>query len=134
MKKEIYIACATDDGENFSKEHFGSADFYLIYSLNLKNGKLKFVSRRENKSIKEKAHGDPEKAKSVAKLFKDVQILMAKVMGPNILIIRKKFIPVISNEESISKAINRLKKKIDLIKKNLEKPTGLIREIIYINK
>jgi len=40
MEELIKLVCATDDGKNFSKEHFGSATKYLVYNLNIVSWKL----------------------------------------------------------------------------------------------
>jgi len=133
MKQDfVKIACGTDDGINFTKEHFGSASFYLIYFFNLKTGEIKKIEERKNTSIEEEMHGDPKKAQSISALLKDVQVLVAFVMGPNIVRIRKKFLPIISRERSIKIALEKLKKQSNKIRQELKKKTGIDKEIIYL--
>ncbi len=133
MVKVVNVACGTDDGINFTNEHFGSAKFYLIYSLNLETGQSKYIRKIENTSVQEKIHGDPEKAMSISELLKDVQILMSFVMGPNIVRMRKVFIPVISRKKNINDALKKLTEKIDIIIKDLKIPSGENKEVIYFH-
>ena len=49
MVKVVNVACGTDDGINFTNEHFGSAKFYLVYTLNLETGQFKYLKRIEKK-------------------------------------------------------------------------------------
>ncbi len=132
MINQVNIACGTDDGINFTDEHFGSAKFYLIYALNLETGELKYTKKIKNTSPQEEIHGDPIKAHSVSELLKDVQVLMSSVMGPNIVRIRKKFIPVISREKNIDVAIKKLKGKASIIKESLKIPAGKDKKTVYI--
>ncbi len=129
---QINIACGTDDGVTFTEEHFGSAKFYLLYTLNLETGELNYVDKIYNTSPQEQTHGDPKKAKSVSELMQNVHVLVGSAMGPNIVRMRKKFIPVISRERDIESAMEKLKDKLDVIKRNLEMPPEEDREIIYI--
>lgn len=130
--KIVKIACGTDDGIRFTEDHFGSAKFYLIYTLDLKNKNINFIKKVKNTSISEKLHGDPKKAKSVSNLLKKIQVIVGFLIGPNIIHLRKKFIPVISKEKNINKTLKRLIDKIDLIKKGLEIEQGKSKNIIYI--
>jgi len=131
MIKTVKLACATEDGINFSKEHFGSAKKYLIYSLNLDNGEIQFLKEIKNPTPDEKKHGDPEKAKAVSDLLSDVQILINLAFGPNIIRIRKKFVPIVSKEKNIKKSLNELKTMLDKIKLSLNKKGD--KDILFIN-
>ncbi len=103
------FAFATDDGESFTKEHFGSAKYYLIYDYN-SNKNLEFIEKIENTTGEEEKHGDEEKARRVMSLMmsKGVKIFVAQIMGPNITIIRKRFVPVISRISSIDETIKKM--------------------------
>jgi len=133
MTNQVNIACGTDDGVNFTDEHFGSAKFYLIYTLDLETRELRYTKKIENTSPQEEVHGDPIKAHSISELLKDVQVLMGSVMGPNIVRIRKRFTPVISRGKNIEDAIKKLKEKASIIKKNLKIPTGKDKKTVYID-
>ncbi len=102
------FAFATDDGENFTREHFGSAEYYLIYEYD--GEELKFMERIANTTGEEEKHGDEEKARRVMNLMRDkaIKVFVASVMGPNITIIRKRFVPVISRINNIEEAIKRM--------------------------
>ncbi len=131
---KIKLTCATDDKINFTKEHFGEAKVYLIYELNLENKELTFLEERKNTSSKEEVHGDPKKAKEISRLLNDVQILVAFAMGPNIVRMRKKFVPVISRKINIKNALELLKSKTDELKGEVEKPIGEDKEIIFLKE
>lgn len=130
MGEIIKIACATDDGIDFSKEHFGSAKKYLVYSLDLENGMLKFLKEIKNQTPEEKVHGDPEKARAVSNELKEMKVLVNSFFGPNIVRMRKKFVPIVSNEKNIKKALEKIKQKCDEIKSSLNQ-TG-DKNILYI--
>lgn len=130
--KKTKIALGTDDGKTLSNDHFGSAKFFLIYELDLRNGNVAFVKKIKNTTPKEKKHGDPRKAKSVGQLLRDVSVLIGFVMGPNIVRIRKKFLPVISREKEIKKVLEKLPQFLDQISKEVSKKPGEDRKIIYI--
>ena len=121
MVDSVKIACGTDDGINFANEHFGSAKFYLLFELNLNNGSIKEAGKILNTSIEEKEHGDPKKAASVSEMLKDVQVLVGFVMGPNIVRMRKRFVPIVSREKNIRRSLERVSKLADEIKAELNK-------------
>jgi len=112
------VMTKTDDGVTFTEEHFGSAKFYLLYAINLETGELNYVDKIYNTSPQEQTHGDPKKAKSVSELMQNVHVLVGSAMGPNIV--------------RIESAMEKLKDKLDVIKRNLEMPPEEDREIIYI--
>ncbi len=127
LGKMIKVAVATDDGKTISEKHFGSADFYLIYDME----KIKLLEKRENTSIEEKGHGNPEKARSVSNLLKDVDVLLGFAMGQNIVRIRKRFVPVISRIKDIKKALDVLKQKSDEIEAQLNEKE---KKVLFLRK
>lgn len=134
MSDKVKIACGTDDGVAFTSEHFGSAEYYLIYSWDLEKAEIKYVKKVENSSAPEEIHGDPVKARSVTELLREVQVLIGKVMGPNIVRMRKKFIPVICRDRNISWALEALKSRMAEVEENLKLMPGQDRKIIYLNQ
>ena len=126
------LACATDDGKNFTEEHFGDAKFYLVYELDLENKELTFLKQINNTSGEEKTHGDPKKAASISEIMVDVQVLVGFAMGTNVTRIRKKFVPVISRKKIIGDALEEILNMIQPIKSNLEKPKEEDRDILFI--
>ena len=131
---KIKLACATDDKQNFTKNHFGDAELYLIYEMDLENNELKFLEERKNTSSEEEIHGDPKKAGEISELLNDVQVLVAFAMGPNVVRMRKRFVLVISRILNIKDALELLKSKKDEIKKEAEKPKGEDKEIIFLKE
>ena len=105
----IKIVCATDDGTNFSKKHFGSAQKYQFYSLDPENGKIWFIKEIENLTPAEKAHGDPDKANAVSEVLNEAQVLVNLVFGPNIVRMRKRFVTITSTEKNIQRWLNGIK-------------------------
>ena len=109
---KLKVAFATDDGKTFMSRHFGDAEYYYIYEIDNENAE--FIKKISNTTEEEEdTHADPKKAKSIAKLLKQeqVQILVSKVFGPNIVRIKKKFVCILIKENSI-------KNSIDIIKSN----------------
>jgi len=105
----MMVAVATDNGEKFIDRHFGDAKYYDIYKLT--NTNALFIKRIENVIEEQEAiHANPEKAKGVAGLLKkeNVTVVISKIFGPNIKRIRKNFVCVIMNDESIKDALERL--------------------------
>jgi len=130
---KIKLACGTDNETEFTNGHFGSSKFFLIYDFDLETKDLRFLKRIEN-STQEEEHGDIKKAKSVSELLKDVFVLVAFRYGPNIIRIKKRFVPIISREKNIEKTLNKVKLCSSKIKSEIEKEKGIDKEIIYINK
>ena len=126
------LACATDDGKEFTNEHFGDAKFYLVYELDLENKELTFLKQLDNTSGEEKTHGDPKKAASISEIMDDIQVLVGFAMGTNVARIRKKFVPIISRKKRIEDALEGILNMIDPIRLNLEKPKGEDRDILFI--
>ncbi len=126
------IAIATDNDIEFTKEHFGSAKYYLIYEYDFLEKKIKFIKKVENRTGEEEKHGDEKKAKNVIDFMNKlgVKVFVGAAMGPNIVFIRKKFVPVISRISKIEEAIKKLD--VERIKSEMDKPEGMEREIIYI--
>ena len=115
------IACGTDDEKTFCLDHFGDSKYFLVYEVDSETRDINFLEKIENHSEEEKIHGDPVKAGNISETLKDIEVLVAFAMGPNIIRMRKRFIPVISSEKNISKSLEKFKKYITEIKIELEK-------------
>ena len=133
VANKTIMACATDDGKEFTTEHFGDAKFYLVYELDLENKELTFLRQIDNTSDEEKTHGDPKKAASISEIMGDIQVIVGFAMGTNVTRMRKNFVPVISRKKRIEGALEEILNLTDPIKLNLEKPKGEDRDIIFIN-
>ncbi len=115
------IACGTDDSQNFTTEHFGDSKYFLIYECDSEIGKIVFLEKRKNNSEEEEKHGDPKKAKGISEILKEVPVLLAFAMGPNIVRMRKKFVPIISKEKDIKKTLEKFKEIIPEVLEEIEK-------------
>ena len=117
------VAFATDNGETFIDRHFGDAEFYDIYEIEI--GKAEYIKRIVNSTEEEKehVHADPNKAKGIAELFKndDIKVLVSKVFGANIQKMKKKFVCVLMNNNSISESILKLQESFSIIESEWNK-------------
>ena len=129
---KIKLACGTDNETEFTNGHFGSSKYFLIYDFDLETKDLRFLKRIENSTQEEEKHGDIKKAKSVSELLKSVFVLIAFRYGPNIIRIKKRFVPIISREKNIEKTLYKIKHFSNKIKSEIEKEKGIDKEIIYI--
>ncbi len=100
------IAIAVDEIGELFEGHFGDAPFFLIYDEN-----FDLVDKIRNVDYEEKHHGDPVKAKHIMNLLSNVDVLIAKQMGPNIQRVAKRFMLIFSKVTKIDKIINILKDK-----------------------
>jgi len=131
---KIKLACGTDNETEFTNGHFGSSKFFLIYDFDLETKDLRFLKRIENSTQEEEEHGDIKKAKSVSELLKNIFVFAAFRYGPNIIRIKKRFVPIISREKNIEKTIYKIKLLSNKIKSEIEKEKGIDKEIICIKK
>ncbi len=113
----IKMAFATDDGKTFMDRHFGDAEYYDVYEID--KDKSKFIKRIMNTTEEddENIHADPVKAKSVTSLFKDenIKVVVSKIFGPNIKRIKKKFVCILMNDNSISESIISIQNCMNII-------------------
>ena len=130
----IKLACGTDNEIELTNGHFGSSKYFLIYDFDLETKDLRFLKRIENSTQEEEKHGDIKKAKSVSELLKNVFVLVAFRYGPNIIRIKKRFIPIISREKNIERTLNKVKLYSNKIKSEIEKEKGIDKDVIYIKK
>ncbi len=113
MEQQLLFAFATDDKKNFSQEHFGEANEYLIYEITKNNSKL--INTVKNISPEEKMHGDPNKAKGITSILKPfgVKVLVNKAFGRNIVRQQQKFVCIISKENSIENQIKKIQSNLN---------------------
>ncbi len=115
----MLVALSTDDGKTLTKEHFGDGKIFQLYSV--EDNEVNLLKIIENTTGEEEIHGDIEKAREISEIVKGVDILLGFRFGPNIMRIKRKFLPVISRERDIEKALKNLKKHIGEIKREMEK-------------
>ena len=120
--EKFLIAFATDDGKTFMDRHFGGADFFDIYEIN--KDEANFLKRINNTvDEEEEVHADPKKAKGISHLLmkENVNVVAAKVFGPNIKRIRKKFVCVLMNDATLDDSIKNLCENIESVHNEWEK-------------
>jgi predicted Fe-Mo cluster-binding NifX family protein len=125
MRRNIRIAFSTNNGDLLVDDHFGDGKYFDIYEV--RNDNIVFVERRINTSGEEEKHGDPVKARKILEILKDVDIAIGYRMGPNILRIKKKLLPIVTRHRSISRNIELLKLNMEYLMKIIE-----LRDIIVI--
>lgn len=130
----IKFAVGTDDGVNFTDNHFGESGKYLIYDFDLDSKQITFVKIIDNSTPEETEHGDAKKANNVGSLLKGISLLVAKVMGLNITRMRKKFVPVMCAGINIEEALALMPNFIEKFRTEMTKPAGEARKIIRIKK
>lgn len=111
------VAFANDNGKEFMDRHFGDANFYDIYDIDIDSAN--FLKRIKNTTEEddENIHADPKKANGVVGLFKGegVQVLVSKVFGANIKRMKKKFVCVLTSDKSIEAGIKKLQESLIII-------------------
>jgi MinD superfamily P-loop ATPase len=134
LNEELKIAIGTDDNKTIkANDHVGMSKYFKI--LKIVKHDFYLVETRENAKYKEdesKKHGDPGKAKATASALKNVDVLVGKMMGPNIQRLKNKFVPVIIREESIKEGLKTIGNYINEVVEEKEKP-GQERHGLVLN-
>ncbi len=119
--EKIIAAFATDDGNTFMDRHFGDAEQYVIYEIY--PDKAHLIKAIGNTTEEEQQHADPNKAKGVSQLFKQdkVQALISKKFGGNINRMKKNFLCILMNDESIRHSIVRIQENFDTVRQEFAK-------------
>ena len=123
IKGELNIAIGTDDQRIIKEDdHVGMSKYFQVW--NYSEGKLNLIETRENSKYVEdegRIHGDSKKAKATASVLTDIDVLVGKMMGPNVEILKNKFILVIIREPKIDNALRIIDKNINEIFEEREK-------------
>ena len=120
IREKIVFAIGTDDGKNIKlDDHVGMSKYFSIWEYSA--GEIYFKEQRKNVKYKEKIHGDPEKAKKVSGVLDGVNAIVGGMFGPNIISIRKKFLPIVIRTSHIKNALEIIKRNINEITESLEK-------------
>ena len=113
----MIVAVSTDDGKNLTKEHFGDGKIFQIYEVSERG--IKLLKIIKNETGEEDEHGDIKKARQISQILNDMDILLGFRFGPNIMRIKRKFLPVVSRDRNIKDSLINLRKNIENIKKEL---------------
>ena len=130
IEENLVIAVGTDEGKMVkSDNHVGMSKYFQIWDYS--NGELHFREERENAKYKEdesKIHGDPGKAKATTSVLNDIDLLVGKMIGPNITRLNDKFVCAVVRDPSIEQAIKVIKENINEIieEKNKKERNALI--------
>lgn len=130
IKETVLFAIGTDNEKTIkSNDHVGMSKFYQIWKYS--DGKLTFKEKRENIRYEEdesKIHGDPQKAEKIKSVLKGVNVIVGKILGPNIVRLKSKFVPVVIREPNIEKAAKIIEKNINEIieEKDKKEKMGLV--------
>ncbi len=123
VREELLFAIGTDDGKTIKQgDHFGMSKIFQIWRYS--NGELIFKEERKNVKYQEdetRIHGDPNKAKATSSVLGGVDVLVGKMMGPNIVRLQKKFVPIIVRQSRINETLEILKENIIEIIEEKEK-------------
>ena len=111
----LVISFATDNGQTFVNRHCGDAEKFYIYNLN--GIESKYLKSIDNIADKNHNHGEENKAKNIGKILKseNVNILVSKKFGSNINKIKKQFLPVIVDVETIDEGIKLVNNNFNLV-------------------
>jgi len=114
---KLRFAFAVNREGHFEKKHFGDADQFLIYEINVEQDEVKQVTSLENRikqQYDEQKHGLPEKGKAIIALLKEynVDILVSRQFGKNITLVNEQFIPVIITRETPDEVIEVIRRHI----------------------
>ncbi len=130
IEENLIVAIGTDGGEMVkSDNHVGMSKYFRIWEYS--NGELAFREERENAKYKEdesKVHGDPGKAKATTSVLDDIDLLVGKMIGPNITRLKEKFVCAVVREPTIEQTITLIKENINEIveEKNKKERNALI--------
>ena len=132
MKDSLKIAMGVQENEDlFSVGHFGESNKFLIYNYKISQQKMEMSNSFDNTSAEERTHGDPVKAKGVASIIGDADIIFAHALGENIIRMKKKYLILLSRSLNIHEALNQFPNKIDKILEEMEKSFE-DRKIIHV--
>ncbi|OYT58370.1 dinitrogenase iron-molybdenum cofactor biosynthesis protein [Euryarchaeota archaeon ex4484_178] len=118
----MIVAVSTSDGKRITNDHFGEGDKFLIYHVDFNGYRL--IEERINTSPEEEEHGSAEKAKGISQILSDIPILLGYQFGPNIMRIKDKFLPIVSRERDIEKALYLMVRNYEEIKREEERERG----------
>jgi len=126
----LQIALGVNENKEFSNNHYGDSHCFLIYEW--VEDKFQFKEERINTKFNEEKHGGEKKAQHIASQLPQVPILVAKVFGPNIVKMRKKYVPVITRLDSVEKTLQKLENMFNELSRGIKKEGN--KDIIYLKE
>jgi len=114
IKQDLLIAVATDDYKTIkSDDHVGMSKYFQIWKYS--KGELTLKEKRENvkyEEDEEMIHGDPGKAKATSSVLSNIDVIVGKIFGPNIVRLRNKYVCAVVREPEIKKVTKIIKENI----------------------
>lgn len=114
----LRFAFAVNEANEFEEKYFGEAEKYIIYERKADKMELSSVEINRFKSLnKEQEHGSIRKGNAIIKFLKekDVNILVSRQFGKNIILVKEHFIPVRISLEHPDEVIDILNKHLHWI-------------------
>lgn len=110
----LVFAIGTDNGSVLKQDdHFGMSGKFQIWDFS--NGTMTFREERQNSRYIEdetKTHGDPKKAEQTAQVLDGVDVIVGKLMGPNISRLKNNFVPIVVRTDKLDSVIRILSENI----------------------
>jgi predicted Fe-Mo cluster-binding NifX family protein len=104
------------------KDHAGQAKYFDVYRFS--DGKAEFLERRDNSKYKgdeAMKHGDPKKAQATLEALKGLDVLVAKMYGPNLPRLLKKLLCVVVRTQKVSEAVKIVKENVEIVSREYRK-------------
>ncbi len=111
---DLIFAFALNNDNQFEAAHFGDAEKFAIYEQK----ENQIVFRKDIENIHRKgAHGDPKKGTAIINFLKEnqVNVIVSREFGRNIIMVNKHFIPVLIAKEKPEKVVAILQDKLHWI-------------------
>ncbi len=128
-QQTLLVAVGTRDGRVLNEGHFGDSSIFLIYEI--RDGQARFIEDRSNIPYEEQGHGDPGKARVMAGLLSDVDVLVARRFGPNVKRMLHRFVCVRTRVETAQEAMQLVTASVPLLWDALE--SGESRDLVVLS-
>jgi len=102
--------------KNLNNDHVGMARYFYVYRFS--NGKEELVERRKNVKLQGDEsipHGDPEKAKATSSVLENVDVIVGRKFGPNLLRVTSRFVCVVVRTDTITSAVKAIHNSVNLV-------------------
>jgi predicted Fe-Mo cluster-binding NifX family protein len=111
---DLIFAFALNNNNQFETCHFGDSEKFAIYHQEANEIKYKYEIENIYRSG---AHGDNKKGNSIIEYLKkhNINTLVSRQFGQNIVMVNKHFIPIIITKESPDEVIKILQKNLHWI-------------------
>lgn len=117
ITQDLLFAIGTDDDKTIkSDDHVGMSKYFQIWEYS--RGDLVFKGKRGNvkyKENEERIHGDPGKAKATSSVLANIDVVVGRIFGPNIVRLKNKFVCAVIREPEIEKATEIIKENISQV-------------------